>query len=252
MLKFTNITTAKKLTGLSYLGSINSSAKILKNQKVSNQYTYILYLSPSNISGYNVCSHSTKECRLGCLATSGRAGIGKDNKIQKARLTKTKLFFEEQQFFMEWLITEIKMYQKKAIKDGYGFSIRLNGTSDIDWEHVMINNKNIFDTFPTTQFYDYTKNINKFKTKPINYHLTYSYTGNNWNNCKQLLKNGNNVAMIFNKKIPVAYATYNVIDGDLTDYRPNDGHGVIVGLKWKRINDKTVNQQIKTSKFVIQ
>jgi hypothetical protein len=252
LLKFTNITTAKKLTGLSYLGSINSSAKILKNQKVSNQYTYILYLSPAQISGYNVCSHSTKECRLGCLATSGRAGIGKDNKIQQARLTKTKLFHEEQQFFMGWLIKEIDTYQKKAIKDGYGFSIRLNGTSDIDWQHILINGKNVFDTFPTVQFYDYTKNINKFKNKPTNYHLTYSYTGNNWDSCEQLLAKGHNVAMVFNKKLPVAYTTYNVVDGDLTDYRPNDGNGVIVGLKWKRISDKNINQQIKTSKFVIQ
>lgn len=252
MLKFTNITQAKKITGLSYLGSINSSAKIIKNQKVSNQFTYILYLAPASISGYNVCPYSTSECRVGCLATSGRAGIGQDNNIQKARLIKTNLFHNEQQFFMEWMIKEIENYETKAKNKGYGFSIRLNGTSDIDWVKIKYKGKNIFDIFPNVQFYDYTKNHNKFINKPTNYHLTYSYTGYNWDKCESLLNQGHNVAMIFNKKLPVAYATYNVVDGDLTDYRPNDGNGVIVGLKWKRVQNKVINQQIKTSKFVIQ
>jgi len=135
---FTTISSARKDTGLSYLGNINSSSKIIKNTKVSGQYTYILYLAPAQISGYNTCSHSTLLCRSGCLATSGRAGIGKDNKIQQARIKKTKLFFEEQDFFMQWMIAEIKMFQQKAIKDGYGFSVRLNGTSDIDWQKNIV------------------------------------------------------------------------------------------------------------------
>ena len=153
---------------------------------------------------------------------------------------------------MEWMIKEIENYETKAKNKGYGFSIRLNGTSDIDWANIKYKGKNIFDIFPNVQFYDYTKNHNKFTNKPTNYHLTYSYTGYNWDKCESLLNQGQNVAMIFNKELPAAYAAYNVIDGDLTDYRPNDGNGVIVGLKWKRIQNKTVNQLVKTSKFVIQ
>lgn len=255
-MKFKNITDAKKQTGLSYLGSINSSAKILKNQRISNQYTYILYLSPATTSGYNVCPYSTEECKQGCLATSGRAGIGENNKIQKARLQKTKLFYEEEQFFMEWLIKEIEYFQKKASRDGFNFSVRLNGTSDIDWQKVYYLGKNIFEIFPNVQFYDYTKNHNKFKCLPSNYHLTYSYTGYNWYKCLEILRSKHNVAMIFNlkkkEKLPTNYQGYTIVDGDITDYRPNDGNGVIVGLRWKRIQDKHINQQIKTSKFVIQ
>ena len=74
-MNFTTISKAKKETGLSYLGKINISAKLAKNGKVNHQYTYGIYLAPANTSGYNVCSHSTPECRLGCLATSGRAGM---------------------------------------------------------------------------------------------------------------------------------------------------------------------------------
>ena len=72
-MKFTTIQQAKIQTGLSYLGNINISAKMIKNKKINHEYTYLIYLSPAKTSGYNVCTHSTNECRLGCLATSGHA-----------------------------------------------------------------------------------------------------------------------------------------------------------------------------------
>ena len=229
----------------------------MKNQTVSQQMTYILYLSPSNKSGHNVCSHATDECKMGCLASSGRAGIGQDNLIQKSRLTKTTLFFEHREFFLNWMVEEIKHFQKKAIKDGFGFSVRLNGTSDIDWQNIINQktNKNIFDIFPNVQFYDYTKNPNKFLKKAKNYHLTFSYSGYNWSTCEKLLKLGHNVAVIFNLKkkatLPSNFQNFDVVDGDITDYRPNDGSSVIVGLRWKRIQNKENNSKIKNSPFVI-
>ena len=211
-MKFTTIANAKKETGLTYLGKINISSKMLKNKKVSHQYTYLIYLSPANTSGYNVCSHSTPECRLGCLATSGHAGmdiISGKTTIMNCRINKTKLFYEQPEYFINWLIAEIKMYKLKAIKDGYYFSVRLNGTSDIDWHNVLINGLTIFQIFPDVQFYDYTKNYNKFNSIAPNYHLTYSYTGRNWQLCKSLLNKGYNIAMVFNAKneseIPMYY-----------------------------------------------
>lgn len=257
-MKFTTIANAKKQTGLSYLGRINSSAKMIKNQKVSMQYTYVIYLSPAKTSGYGVCSHSTPECRIGCLATSGRAAmdiITGRNEIVNCRINKTKLFFEHNQFFMEWMIAEIKVYQEKAKKDGYGFSIRLNGTSDIDWANVMYNGLNIFQIYSEVEFYDYTKNHNKFKNTPANYHLTFSYTGRNKEVCKVLLEQGINVAVVFNVKkgqsLPTELGGYKVIDGDLTDYRPSDGKGVVIGLRFKRIADQEAEKNLRQSVFVV-
>jgi len=258
-MKFTTIANARKQTGLSYLGNINSSAKMIKNQIVSNNYTYIIYLAPANTSGYNVCSHSTPECRMGCLNTSGRAGIeihSHKTVILNARIKKTRLFFEDQDFFMQWMIAEIQMFQRKAKKDDYYFSIRLNGTSDIDWQAVKIGDKNIFEMFSDVQFYDYTKNPYKFINKASNYHLTFSYTGHNWVKCNEFLQQGLNVAMVFKVKkatdIPTMYNGYEVINGDLTDYRPLDGQGVIVGLKWKRIPNKVTETFVLNSPFVIK
>jgi len=255
---FINLTSAKRLTGLSYVGGDNTSAKMLHSQKESHQYTYIIYLAPAKQSGYDVCEYSTVECRMGCLATSGHAGMelkaGK-SVIQKARIKKTRLFFEEQDFFMEWVIAEIRAAQRKAIKDGFYFSVRLNGTSDINWAKVLHRGKNIFAWFPEVQFYDYTKQASKFYSLAVNYHLTFSYTGKNWKSCEQLLRAGHNVAVVFNVKneadLPKTWNGYPVVNGDLTDYRIADAKGIIVGLKFKRIANKRAEGNVLQSAFVV-
>lgn len=259
MLQFTTISQAKKDTGLSYIGGVNLSAKMLHSKKESHQYTYIIYLAPAKTSGYQVCPNATKECKMGCLATSGHAGmelVAGTDRIKNARIKKTKLFFEHNEFFMEWVITEIKKAKLKAEKDGYFFSVRLNGTSDIDWNKATFKGYTLFEIFPETNFYDYTKNAKKFIDKPINYHLTYSYTGRNWDKCKVLLEQGNNVAMVFNvrneKFLPAMYKGYKVINGDLTDYRIDDAKGIIIGLKWKRIGNKEAERNVLNSCFVIK
>jgi hypothetical protein len=258
-MEFSTIRNAMKQTGLSYLGGVNISAKMIKNEKVSGNFTYSMYLASANESGYNVCPNSTPECRLGCLNTSGRASMDLLcglNIIKNSRINKTKMFHEHNEFFMKWLFADIKAKQPKAIKKGLAFSVRLNGTSDIDWQNAKLNGKNVFEQFPDVQFYDYTKNPAKFALKPENYQLTFSYSGRNTETCKKLLSKGFNVAVVFNvqkeTELPKTFLGYQVVNGDLTDFRPNDGSGVIIGLKWKKIANKANNDAIKTSVFVIQ
>lgn len=257
-MEFKTIGQAKKQIKVSYLGAINSSAKLEKNGKISKQLTYGIYLAPATTSGYNVCQSSTPECRMGCLATSGRAGMeisaGID-RISNARVTKTKLFFTDNEFFMQWLIADLKANQIKAENKDYGFSVRLNCTSDIDWAHAYYNGKNIFEHFPNVQFYDYTKIPTKFNGIADNYHLTFSYTGRNGSIAQRLLKQGFNVAVVFDtlKKdaLPTEFMGFPVVDGDLTDYRPNDGNGVIVGLRFKRIANQEEQKEVIKSDFVV-
>jgi hypothetical protein len=120
---------------------------------------------------------------------------------------------------------------------------------------VKVNGQSIFEIFPDVQFYDYTKNPNKFFNKPLNYHLTFSYTGRNWGACEAVLERGGNIAVVFNiqknKPLPAMYKGYNVLNGDLTDYRPADKKGAIIGLYWKHIADKDVESQILNSCFVV-
>ena len=241
-MKFTTIGNAKKVTGLSYLGSVASSSKIAKGLKY-NEMTYILYLAPAEQSGYNVCPGSTAECREACLTESGHNRIDvKKNAINKARIKKTKLFFEHREFFMGWLVAEISKAKADAIAKGYTFSVRLNGTSDIQPTLFKFNGKVIFDIFNEVTFYDYTKVANRFKLldKYSNYDLTYSFSGYNMLQSLELLENNKGrVAMVFEgKQLPTTFMGYKVIDGDAYDMRHLDETGVIVGLKFKFVRTK--------------
>jgi len=266
-MEFINRAQAKKLTGLSYLGNVASSSKIKKNSKVLNIDTYVLYLAPHTLSGYNTCVMATIDCINGCLNTSGRAGmeINSENESQiiLSRIAKTKLFYEHRTFFMDWLIAEIKSAKKLANSKGNGFAVRLNGTSDIPWNAYKHNGMTIFETFSDIQFYDYTKVPNRFNNIPANYHLTMSYTGYNWSACKDVLNKGYNVAAVFDiyktynmrpeniQPLPTTFKGYPVIDGDVTDYRPYDNKGSIVALRFKKIADKAMAAKVIKSKFVI-
>ena len=242
MLKFTTIAAAKRTTGLSYLGNVASSSKIAKGLQY-NEATFILYLAPANQSGYEVCPMRTDECTAACLNESGHNRIDvKKNAINKARIKKTKLFFEERNFFMAWLVTEIETAKTKAENAGMKFSVRLNGTSDIDPTLFKHNGKTLFQLFDDVMFYDYTKVAKRFRLldKYPNYDLTYSFSGHNMLQCLELL-NGNKgrVAMVFEGKVlPVSFMGYKVIDGDAYDMRYIDEQGVIVGLKFKKVRNK--------------
>jgi hypothetical protein len=241
-MKFTTIGNAKKITGLSYLGSVASSSKIAKGLKY-NEMTYILYLAPASLSGYNVCPMSTEECRTACLTESGHNRIDvKKNAINKARIKKTKLFFEHREFFMGWLVTEIEKAKYKANELGYRFSVRLNGTSDIEPTLFQYNSRVIFELFDDVTFYDYTKVAKRFGLLQFypNYDLTYSFSGHNMvQSLKLLSENKGRVAMVFEGKVlPVSFMGYKVIDGDAYDMRYLDEQGVIVGLKFKKVRNK--------------
>mgnify|MGYP003330879004 CR=1 FL=1 len=251
-MKFTTISNAKKVTGLSYLGSVASSSKIAKGLKY-NEMTYILYLAPAEQSGYNVCPMSTEECRTACLTESGHNRIDvKKNAINKARIKKTKLFFEHRDFFMYWLITEITKAYIDAHEKGYKFSVRINGTSDISLESFKIGSMNILQFLPSVKFYDYTKVANRFKMldKYDNYDLTYSFSGHNMLQCLELLsERKGRVAMVFEGKVlPKTFMGYDVIDGDAYDMRYYDAPGVIVGLKFKKVRNKI---DTANNKFII-
>jgi hypothetical protein len=239
---FKSISQAKKLTGLSYLGSVASSSKIAKGLEY-NEATYILYLAPADMSGYNVCPMASDECKEACLNESGHNKIDvKKNNINKARIKKTKLFFEHRQFFMAWLVSEIEKAKYQTESKGMRFSVRINGTSDIEPTLFQHNGIVLFELFDDVMFYDYTKVAKRFNLLQFykNYDLTYSFSGHNMLQCLDLLSKGNGrVAMVFEGKVlPTSFMGYKVIDGDAYDMRYMDEQGVIVGLKFKKVRNK--------------
>jgi hypothetical protein len=206
------------------------------------------------MSGYEVCPMRTKECTSLCLNESGMNRMNmRDEMINEGRIKKTKLFFEERDYFMNWMISEITTAKNKAEKLGYKFSVRLNNTSDISPEMFKLKiegkEKNLMEIFSDTMFYDYTKVpsrhllLNKYK----NYDLTFSFSGENFTDCINMLDKNVRVAVVFKKNIPDTFWGRKVIDGDAYDMRYHDEKDVIVGLKYKI----TRKRPDKNSRFVV-
>lgn len=210
------------------LGTGNS--KTVKGEK-KGWTTYVMYLSPhkQNSKGRNLCSHASVGCAESCLFTAGR---GRFSNVKQARMNKTELFINSRELFMTKLIMEITAIQKKHLKLGTNFCIRLNGTSDIPFENITYQGKNIFELFSRVQFYDYTKNPKRMSTALSNYHLTFSRSETNHKECLELIDKGYNVAVVFNE-VPQRYSNIEVIDGDEDDLRFLDDEFVVVGLKAK-------------------
>ena len=251
MLQFTSKAQATRDTGVTYISSVSYSVKHQKSLKYG-ELTLSLYLAPAKMSGYEVCPGRTAECTRLCLNQSGKnMGVQKERGdfINQSRITKTRLFFEERDFFMDWLISEIDAAKRKAVRMTHKLSIRLNNTSDISPELFVRNGKNILEMYPDIQFYEYTKVPSRVKLmeRYPNYDVTFSYTGHNWETCKQMLENDTRVAVVF-KKVPEVWEGYKVIDGDEYDMRYKDDKKVIVGLKYKINRNKLTPE----TKFVVQ
>jgi len=143
--------------------------------------TGVLCLPPAELAGYQTCPKATDGCKAACLNTAGR---GIYNRVQQARIKKTKRFFEDRQNFMDELTKDIEALIRKASWGNLTPVVRLNGTSDIAWEKIKFSvgdsRHNIFELFPGVQFYEYTKVVNRKSARLIsNYHLTFSLSENN-------------------------------------------------------------------------
>lgn len=212
------------------LTAFNANSKVAKNEKLGVGAT-VLHLAPANLSGYEVCQGASDGCRNACLHYAGNPAYF--NAKTKARIARTKMFFEKRADFMDQLAKEIEAHVKKVKKLGLKPAIRLNGTSDIVWERKKVGQfANLMEMFPDVQFYDYTKLYREVDIP--NYHLTFSLSEDNHEQATKAAASGWNIAVVFGGKLlPDSYMGLPVIDGDETDYRPADPKGCVVGLKVK-------------------
>ena len=208
-----------------------ANPKIQKGTKMG-YLSFILHLAPADLSGREVCPKRTKGCSDACLNTAGRGGMFKrgetTNVIQKARIRKTKMFFEARDEFMADLVKDINKAIKFAAKRNLTPVFRLNGTSDLSWEkYDAAYGKNIFELFDYVQFYDYTKVLGRKVKHLKNYHLTFSAADGNDADVAEALMQGMSVATVFDR-IPEG-----VYSADEDDLRFLDPKGIVLGLKAK-------------------
>ena len=210
----------------------SGSTKIEKSNKLSDKYfSRIIYLASDDEADgkRTVCPYAKiAGCSEPCLDT---AGMGKFSNVRKARVRKTLLFLNEPQEFMRQLVQDVNKFLRECDRLGKKPALRLNGTSDIQWETIEVDgHENIFAMFPQIQFYDYTK-IPTRKVEHIpNYHLTWSYSEANDKYATLFDKVSNNIAVVFRDALPKMFKGLKVIDGDKHDMRFLDETQVVVGL----------------------
>lgn len=249
-------TTLREAFGFTSLITPEGYAPKTDKGRARGYSTAIMYFAPADLSGYDVCQYRSAGCTAACLNKSGNGGIelksGEVNGPQKARIARTRLFFLNRFLFNLRLVHEITLHVERARAAGMIPCIRLNGTSDLPWERLRMNDgRTVLEHFPDVQFYDYTKHVDRALRfargqMPANYHLTFSRSETNADECERVLAAGGNVAAVFKicdckPKAPCkhelvdgfAFEGVPVISGDHDDLRFLDTPGVYVGLKAK-------------------
>ena len=229
-----------------FCGSLIRSGNNAKTVKGDGIFeTAIMYLAPSDISGRNVCPMAkTAMCEQACLYSAGRGAF---NYVQAARIAKAKRYHANRALFMAQLAEDCAGFVAYCKRKGVKPAIRLNGTSDIQWEvsHPVTRDgteyASIFDAFPEITYYDYTKLVKRvYRKLPVNYSLVLSYSNANPDYARSVVAahndTGCNVAVVFRDKatrsryMETGFDGATVIDGDRDDLRFNDPRGVVVGL----------------------
>ena len=211
----------------------------------------INYMAPADTAGVgDMCPWSSVACRALCLGEhSGQASMrkeGEDNATTLSRKAKTVMFMRARAQFMRELHAGIGRAARKAKREGLRLCVRLNGATDLNWVAVI-------KAYPDTQFVDYTKSVARALAHaagklPANYHVTFSYSGDNGAECERVLAAGGNIAVVFSGAFPATFMGYPVINGDLSDLRHLDDHNVVVGLSPK--GNKAKREGVKLG-FVI-
>lgn len=175
-----------------------------------------------------------RPCYETCYAHHGHLKMN-----EKALRERSELYLKDQSTFIRLLERDIELHIAKAKFLGLKPSFRLNGTSDINTMEL-----GIIEKYKEVQFYDYCKNFNRYSTFD-NYYLLYSYNGVNAGDCIKKLRDGFNIAIVFDGPFPETWHGYPVINGEINDLRFLDRPGHVIaltpkgklkkkeGIKWK-------------------
>jgi hypothetical protein len=210
------------------------SPKAVKAQKYG-WLNAINYMAPHRLAGVgNLCPHASKGCVAICLGEhSGNAALYPA--VLKSRIAKARLLMRDRQAFLKEMTAGVRRARATAKHQKLKLCVRLNGATDIAWERLA---PAIFADNADLKFVDYTKSpkraIEHAQSKlPANYHLTFSRSETNEDDCRRVLAAGGNVAVVFAGEFPEHYLGHRVINGDAHDLRHLDGRGVVVALSPK-------------------
>ena len=227
--------------------AIEHEVKLLStNTKLDKQngQSYLitgLALAPHRRSGVNLCPDAGF-CSAVCnLWFSGRTVT---QPVRQAMLNRSHWFVEDRQAFESKLAWELLQHERKADRLGLIPLVRLNVASDLDWSHVA-------EQFSGDHVLRLQQGLesNRQDTKQLPSDLLRQRAVRLANGKPDSLSRGFNVSMVFDTEycpqhgrigelptdIKLGTKWWPVTDGDKHDIRipEMDGHGVIVGLRFK-------------------
>ena len=229
--------------------------------KLAGEFGYlngIHYMAPAAVAGAgNLCPDASEACKSICLGE--HAGmVSVYSSVMQSRINKARTFMRDRKSYIAGLRKALALLQRQAAKQGLVPVARLNGSTDVNWIALHDGNRiPLVREFSDLQFVEYTKSLQRMLAYcrgelPSNVHLTFSFSGDNWHACQQVLAAGGNVAVCFGCDIPADFCGFETIDGDASDLRHLDpdmrgnGCGKIVALKPKGSKAKK-----DTSGFVV-
>jgi hypothetical protein len=201
-----------------------------KQEKGQGYRSVGLTLTPraTGRAGRNLCPFATRGCAFSCFAGFDRLAWPQ---VKRAAVARTRLLGQHPELFHAILNADIA--RELAQAGSLPLVARLNVVSDVAWEREC---PALFADFPTVQFMDYSKDISRVlgPNRPANYHLTFSRSEANEEDCHRALAAGHNVTVVFRTPpFPSTFWGYPVVDGDQTDLRFLDPAPCIVALKAK-------------------
>lgn len=229
-----------------YLTNIDSFNKL--TEEIENLTITINKLKLHSHLSFNFCAMASEACIKACLFNAGNPVYEGDFFTKSmARNKRSIAFIVERELFLELLKMEIDssftaFENNPKFKEYDVLGFRLNGTQDILFESLRFKNGQTVIEYILSKggiCYDYTKYINRHTKKsfPKNYHLTFSWSGDNESNCIKAFNQGLNVAIPFIGKLPeyfkLAGKWVKVFNGDESDVRFYDPENCVVGLKFK-------------------
>jgi hypothetical protein len=165
--------------------------------------------------------------------------MGQFDDVMRPRVAKTVMWAVAKDWFLAKLNRELTAFERRHPRTKV-IGARLNMFSDVQWEKY-----GVIERHPRITYYDYTKIPGRSGQVRSNYWVTLSYDGTNAEACIAALAKGHNVSAVFydesrkavtgryahQQALPNEFFGVECIDGGLTDWRPDDPRGVVVGLR---------------------
>lgn len=241
-----------------------------KLNKSSQEYISLgLQLTPYKLQlenkTVNSCTNAFKYgCHKTCVYFSGH---GIYSNVQRARIERTKLFYNDFKTFKNLLELELITENIKAKKQNKILTVRLNTYSDIN---IIKFFGDLIEKHQDIQFYDYSKidsyiyTLKKYhdKNQLKNYNIVYSYNIDDLDN-EIYLKSILDITSIV-LVLPVSstnkdyndffskytkFKGYDIANGDLQDVRIEKSK--IILLSFKGGKDKLLNEIMNNNKIIL-